>query len=97
MSNAKRINEYKRILRKLLDEEGLTGIKLIGRKSYISDDIVVWVRAVMKIRVAFKGQKVELFNFETKEKSELDLADPNSLLLLKVLFFKDFKRMMKKC
>jgi hypothetical protein len=91
MSNLKRINEYKRILQKLLNEEGLGGVKLSGHGG---SSISIGVSARMDIRFFFDGQKVLVINFETEARQEFNLADPSSLDAIKKIIKDDVRHML---
>jgi hypothetical protein len=93
-NNLKKINEYKRILRKLLDDEGLRGVSLRGTSYSFSGSVDVMARVALDIRISFDGQKATVRNGETGSITELSLADPTSIDTLKKLFSNDVQRIL---
>jgi hypothetical protein len=93
-NNLKKINEYKRILRKLLDDEGLRGVTLKGNSYGVGDSINVRAWAAVNILVNFKGQEVILVNDSTGKMAKFNLADPASIDGLKKIFNDDIQRIL---
>lgn len=77
--NVKKINEYKRILREILDTGGLKGAALRGSSTYIGDWVYVFARTEMDIEFRCEGQNLKMLNHQTRERREFDLADPSSI------------------
>ena len=91
-TNLKAINEYKRVLRQVLDAAGLKGVPLKGFSRW-TGKVMVRARASINISFSCDGQQLEAYNYSTRKKDTISLADPVAIETLKNLFKADFRRL----
>lgn len=96
----KQLNEYKRIVRRIVDSAGFPGIPVQGHTSRYDPDYVVRVPIWFYLLFTFQeGTKVKV-SVHRKNKRNIDrelstsLADPASIPALKQLVEEELKRLM---